>query len=148
MFKNESGVRQWMKQLLGKDNLFWHEAAAGGTSGYPDCEWAHEELLTPIELKCDTLQNHRGLLWYVPKLRPPQMEVARRLAKLGVCSFIVVGEDGGDAVGLGLLAVAEEAQRAGTGTLLRPIESVQKWHSDTADLRCSFAAIHRGKPRA
>lgn len=138
IYSNESDVRKIVRQLFGKDRIFWHESSAGGTTGFPDCEIAHEGFLWPVELKAGDVRIEDGM--WMPTLRPGQMQVARRLRDCGVMAIVVVGALGDDRLWFGRLSLAEQAQREGNGTFLELVVNDQRFWT--------MAALWRAEARA
>lgn len=90
-FRVEADVRARMREMFGRDALFWTEHAAGGTPGMPDCMLAFARTLVPIELKrAARLKNGQLKV----ELRPDQKRVIRRMIAQNIDCYVIAGEVG------------------------------------------------------
>ncbi|MEE8263246.1 MAG: hypothetical protein V3R83_12360 [Gammaproteobacteria bacterium] len=135
--KNEAGVRKWLKNSdpFGGKSLFWCEHRGGGTLGMVDVLVAVDGALYPVELKFGGISAGEGGeedgRWGV-KLRPGQVAVHRRLAKLWVRSFILIGSELGN--GVWIVDGGEAVKNIQNGTKMKS-ERVKDWISLTTALK-------------
>lgn len=129
--KSEADVRQWLKNVdpFNGNSLFWIEHRGGGTVGMVDVLVAVDGVLYPVELKFGGIKLGEGGtsegFWRV-KLRPGQVAVHRRMAKLWVHSFILIGSELGN--GVWIVDGGEAVKNIQNGTKMKS-ERIKDWIS-------------------
>lgn len=89
----ESVGRDLISKWYGKE-VFWYEAARGGTIGVADCQVTVDHRLIPIELKKGQINTYNERGYWTPILRPAQFQMHRRYVELGLTSFVLVVDFG------------------------------------------------------
>tara|TARA_R110000868_G_scaffold125896_1_gene332239 strand:- start:34 stop:405 length:372 start_codon:yes stop_codon:yes gene_type:complete len=93
IIKSEKDVRAAIKRIM-KGPVFWVEAAAGGTRGFPDCVVAQHGFPVFCELKVGVMKkDHLSFT-----VRPAQRKVLLSMAKAGFKVRVMVGLKGASVI--------------------------------------------------
>lgn len=120
MFKEEAQLRAAVR-LVGKGDLFWIEAAPGGTGGLPDTFVTPEGFFHGMELKVGEMRGDECRFTVRTaqritngNLRKNGARVAYAVAIEGTRKILIFGGDaGGGAVGFGRLQMRDVVREAG-----------------------------------
>ena len=98
---SERDVRKKFKHIMG-EQVFWAEAAPGGTAGLTDCFVNYQDLALPVELKIAKFTNLKKSLKMV--VRPAQRRFHNQAIKNKMKTVFVVGVESGDILALYMFA--------------------------------------------